>query len=169
MLHDDQSREGVRCLEDDFFDWFESADAEEPGVRTLDGFLEELARADPLPGGFDPEKSLADFREKYAAFLEPQKEGEQKSRMSRRAFFAVAAVRVSMITAQALGVDIFGFFGRWTNETFTFTNSADKAGYQGRERFYPLEEGETAEFSSLDEALEAFRINLSLVPHWFPD
>ncbi|WP_279380540.1 hypothetical protein [Oscillibacter sp. CU971] len=29
MLHDDRNREEVRCLEDDFFDWFETADAEE--------------------------------------------------------------------------------------------------------------------------------------------
>lgn len=172
MLHDDQSREEVRRLEDDFFDWFETADAEELEGGTLDGFLEELERVDPLPGSFDPEKSLAGFHEKYAAFLDPQKEEKRKGRMSRRAFFAVAAVvavLASMVTAQALGVDIFGFFGRWTNETFTFTNSADKAGYQERERFYPLEEGETAEFSSLDEALEAFRINLPLAPRWFPE
>ncbi|WP_297301912.1 hypothetical protein [uncultured Oscillibacter sp.] len=174
MLHDDRNRDEVRQLEDDFFDWFETAEAEEFEDGTLEGFLEELERADPLPGGFDPEKSLAGFHEKYAALLNPQKEEKRKSRISRRAFFAVAAVvavLASIVTAQALGVDIFGFFGRWTNETFTFTNSADKAGYQerGRERFYPLEEGETAEFPSLDEALEAFWINLPLVPHWFPE
>ena len=172
MLHDDRNREEVRRLEDDFFDWFETADAEELEGGTLDGFLEELERVDPLPGSFDPEKSLAGFHEKYATFLDPQKEEKRKGRMPRQAFFAaaaVAAVLACMITAQALGVDIFGFFGRWTNETFTFTNSADKAGYQGRKLFYPFEEGETAKFSSLDEALEAFQINLPLVPHWFPE
>lgn len=172
MLHDDRNRDEVRQLEDDFFDWFETADAEEFEDGTLDGFLEELERADPLPGGFDPKKSLADFHEKYAALLNPQKVETRKSRMSRRAFFAVAAVvavLASMVTAQALGVDIFGFFGRWTDERFTFTGSEDEAGYQERDRWYPLEEGETAEFSSLDEALEAFRINLPLVPHWFPE
>lgn len=41
---------------------------------------------------------------------------------------AVAAALASMMTAQALGVDIFGFFGRWTNEVFTFVNLPDKAG-----------------------------------------
>lgn len=172
MLHDDRNRDEVRQLEDDFFDWFETADAEEFEDGTLDGFLEELERADPLPGGFDPERSLADFHEKYAALLNPQKVETRKSRISRRAFFAVAAVvavLASMVTAQALGVDIFGFFGRWTDERFTFTGLEDEAGYQEKERSYFLEEGETAEFSSLDEALEAFRINLPLVPHWFPE
>lgn len=172
MLHDDRNREEVRQLEDDFFDWLETADAEELESGTLDGFLEELERVDPLPGGFDPERSLADFHEKYAAFLEPQSRGRRQNRMSRRAFWAVAAViavLASMVTVQAFGMDIFGFFGRWTDEQFTFTGSADKAGYQEKDRNYPFAEGETAEFSTLDEALEAFRINLPLVPHWFPE
>ena len=172
MLHDDRNREEVRQLEDDFFDWLETADAEELESGTLDGFLEELERVDPLPGGFDPERSLAGFHEKYAAFLEPQSRGRRQNRMPRRAFWAVAAViavLASMVTVQAFGVDIFGFFGWWTDEQFTFTGSADKAGYQEKDRNYPFEEGETAEFSSLDEALEAFRINLPLVPHWFPE
>ena len=159
-------------MEDDFFDWLETADAEELESGTLDGFLEELERVDPLPGGFDPERSLAGFHEKYAAFLEPQSRGRRQNRMSRRAFWAVAAViavLASMVTVQAFGMDIFGFFGRWTDERFTFTGSADKAGYQEKDRNYPFAEGETAEFSTLDEALEAFRINLPLVPHWFPE
>lgn len=172
MLHDDRNREEVRQLEDDFFDWLETADAEELESGTLDGFLEELERVDPLPGGFDPERSLADFHEKYAALLEPQSRGRRQNRMSRRAFWAVAAViavLASMVTVQAFGVVIFGFFGRWTDEQFTFTGSANKAGYQEKDRNYPFAEGETAEFSTLDEALEAFRINLPLVPHWFPE
>ena len=172
MLHDDRNREEIRQLEDDFFDWLETADAEELESGTLDGFLEELERVDPLPGGFDPERSLAGFHEKYAALLEPQSRGRRQNRMSRRAFWAVAAViavLASMVTVQAFGMDIFGFFGRWTDEQFTFTGSADKAGYQEKDRNYPFAEGETAEFSTLDEALDAFRINLPLVPHWFPE
>ena len=47
MLHDERSREEIRRLEDDFFDWFEAADAEELEDGTLDGFLEELERMDP--------------------------------------------------------------------------------------------------------------------------
>ena len=171
MFRDERNREEVRRLEDDFFDWFETADAEELEDGTLDGFLEELERAEPLPGGFDPEKSLEDFHAKYAALLEPQRGEKRQNHISRRAFFAaaVAAVLVSMVTAQALGVDIFGFFGRWTDDIFTFTGSADEAGYQGRNRWYPLEEGESAKFSSLDEALTEFQIDLPLAPKWFPE
>lgn len=170
MLHDERSREEIRRLEDDFFDWFEAADAEELEDGTLDGFLEELERVDPLPGGFDPQKSLADFHEKYAALLEPQKEEKRQNHRSRRVFFAVAAVAAvlaSMVTAQALGVDIFGFFGRWTDDIFTLTSSADKAGYQ--KRFYPMGEGESIKYSSLEEALRAFQIDMPLVPRWFPE
>lgn len=172
MLRNERNCEEIRRLEDDFFDWFEAADAEELEDGTLDGFLEELERAEPLPGGFDPQKSLADFHEKYAAFLEPQREEKRQNHISRRAFFAaaaVAAVLASMMTAQALGVDIFGFFGRWTDDIFTFTDSPDEAGYQERNRWYPLEEGESAKFSSLDEALTEFQIDLPLVPKWFPE
>lgn len=159
-------------MEDDFFDWLETADAGEFEDGTLEGFLEELERLDPLPSGFDPERSLADFHEKYAALLAPQSRGRRQNRMSRRAFWAVAAViavLASMVTVQAFGMDIFGFFGRWTDERFTFTGSADEAGYQEKERNYPLEEGETAEYSSLDEALREFQIDLPLVPRWFPE
>lgn len=170
MLHDERSREEVRRLEDDFFDWFEAADAEELEDGTLDGFLEELERVDPLPGGFDPQKSLADFHEKYAALLEPQKEEKRQNHRSRRVFFAVAAVAAvltSMVTAQAFGVDIFGFFGRWTNDIFTLTSSADKAGYQ--KRFYPMEEGQTTTYSSLRDALDDFQLDLPLFPFWIPE
>ena len=170
MLHDDRNRDEVRQLEDDFFDWFETADAEELEDGTLDGFLEELERMDPLPGGFDPQKSLADFHEKYAALLNPQKVETRKSRISRRAFFAVAAVvavLASMVTAQAFGVDIFGFFGRWTDERFTFTGSEGEAGYQ--KRFYPMEEGQTTTYSSLRDALDDFQLDLPLFPFWIPE
>lgn len=170
MLRDERNREEVRRLEDDFFDWFETADAEELEDGTLDGFLEELERADPLPGGFDLQKSLADFHEKYAALLEPQREEKRQNHISRRAFFAaaaVAAVLVSMVTAQALGVDIFGFFGRWTDDIFTLTSSADKAGYQ--KRFYPMEVGETTTYSSLRDALDDFQLDLPLFPFWIPE
>lgn len=170
MLRDERNREEVRRLEDDFFDWFETADAEELENGTLDGFLEELERADPLPGDFDPQKSLADFHEKYAALLEPQKEEKRQNHISRRVFFAVAAVAAvlaSMVTAQAFGVDIFGFFGRWTNDIFTLTSSADKAGYQ--KRFYPMEVGETTTYSSLRDALDDFQLDLPLFPFWIPE
>ena len=170
MRHDERSHEEIRWLEDDFFDWFEAADAEELEDGTLDGFLEELERMDPLPGGFDPQKSLADFHEKYAALLEPQKEEKRRNHISRRVFFAVAAVAAvlaSMVTAQAFGVDIFGFFGRWTNDIFTLTSSADKAGYQ--KRFYPMEEGQTTTYSSLRDALDDFQLDLPLFPFWIPE
>jgi hypothetical protein len=103
MLHDDRNREEVRQLEDDFFDWLETADAEELESGTLDGFLEELERVDPLPGGFDPERSLADFHEKYAALLEPQSRGRRQNRMSRRAFWAVAAVIAVLASMVTIG------------------------------------------------------------------
>ena len=170
MLHDERSREEIRRLEDDFFDWFEAADAEELEDGTLDGFLEELERMDPMPGDFDPQKSLADFHEKYAALLEPQKEEKRQNHISRRAFFAVAAVAAvlaSMVTAQAFGVDIFGFFGRWTDDIFTLTSAADKAGYQ--KRFYPMEEGQTTTYSSLRDALDDFQLDLPLFPFWIPE
>lgn len=172
MRYDERNREEVRQLEDDFFDWFETADADAFEDGTLDGFLEELEQADPLPGDFDPQKSLEDFHQKYAAFLEPQKEEKRQNRLLRRTFFAVAAVAAvlaSMVTAQALGLDIFGFFGKWTDDVFTLTDSADKAGYQEQKRNYPLAEGESATFPSLDLVLKAFEVDLPLVPQWFPD
>lgn len=80
---------------------------------------------------------------------------------------AVAAVLASMVIAQAFGVDIFDFFGRWTDDIFTLTSSADKAGYQ--KQFYPMEEGQTTTYSSLSMALEDFHLDLPLFPFWIPE
>jgi len=47
MLHDDRNREEAHLLEEDFFDWFETADAEGFEKGPLDGCLKEAGAGGP--------------------------------------------------------------------------------------------------------------------------
>lgn len=65
-----------------------------------------------------------------------------------------------MVTAQALGYDLFGIIARWTEETFHFSipasteTSASPSG--------------DAEYKGLQEALDAYGITEAVVPKWYP-
>ena len=72
---------------------------------------------------------------------------------------------VTMISAQAFGVDIFGFFAHWTNEIFYFSNSPNQP---HPAKFYPLKVGESAKYESIEKALSEFQIEAALVPSWYP-
>lgn len=73
---------------------------------------------------------------------------------------------MTMISAQAFGVDIFAFFARWTDDIFFFSNEETKV---LETRNYPMAEGESAEYKSIDEALTAFNVDSPFSPSWIPD
>lgn len=71
----------------------------------------------------------------------------------------------AMVTAQAAGVDVFGAMARWTEDIFSFgqippdSKVSDNLG------------GETAgqEFSSLQEAFDAYGMTEVHEPGWLPN
>lgn len=151
----------------------------------LDAILGELNVIAPLDYQVDGKKSLARFYEKNSDILKlsnavevPQQNEKTNSakilRFPVRKLAVVAATIVimlaSMVTAQAFGVDVFGYLARWTSDVFYFAedpeyNPVEEATVQ----VYPMEEGESQKFDSLDTAVAAFGISAPIVPHWFPE
>ncbi len=157
-------------LAEDFADWLSDMDAENFDEETLDAFLEELDRQDPLSLSFDVHASLEAFHEKFSPLFaaqsgEPVPRERGKRRLFLRAVTAAATIAVmlaSMMTAQAFGLDVFGFFASWTNDIFFFSKNQEAP-------VYPLAEGESAEFDTIEDALSAFNIDTPMAPSWYPD
>lgn len=151
----------------------------------LNGILNELDTIAPMKVQFDAEASLKNFYEKNAYLLKdaPGEESDSENpvnggrihfRIPIRKLAVVAATIVimlaSMMTAQAVGIDVFGYFARWTDDVFYFMkDTADSPIEEAKVHVYPMEIGESQEFESLEAAVEAFGISAPIVPHWFPE
>lgn len=163
----------------EFTDWYFSASPEDFDEGVLDAYLEEMDKLSPLKNSFDSQASLEKFHKRFSSLFEEQKTTlapettQSPVRKSRRHFgrlatvaATVAAMMLTMISAQAFGVDIFGFFANWTNETFFFSGGTNQT---QQTKSYPLAIGESAEYESLEAALFEFQIDSVLVPSWFPE
>ena len=89
--------------------------------------------------------------------------------LAHRMFPIVAALVIfmaSLVTVQALGIDIFGIMARWTSEVFHF---ADTAIPYAVVQTNPLAEGEVKVYDTLQEAVDDFGIDVPLVPTVLPE
>lgn len=73
----------------------------------------------------------------------------------------IAIVFSMLLTAQAVGYDVFGVLGRWTDTVFHFGNNTTERIIQP--------ETSSAELSELYETLIANNISVGLAPTWIPD
>lgn len=162
----------------EFTDWYFSVSPEDFDEELLDAYLEEMDKLSPMKGSFDSQASLERFHERFPSLFEEQRTDptpeptqspapKSHRRFGRLATVAatIAAMMVTMISAQAFGVDIFGFFAHWTNEIFYFSESPNQP---HPAKFYPLAVGESAKYDSIEEALSEFQIEAALVPSWYP-
>lgn len=76
----------------------------------------------------------------------------------------IAVVFMSMIVAQAAGVDIFGSLARWTEETFHFNGGDSTPAADGTR---PQVEDET--YLAIQAEVDKLCIDVPVVPTWFPD
>ena len=76
----------------------------------------------------------------------------------------IAVVFMSMIVAQAAGVDIFGSLARWTEETFHFNGGDSTPAADGTR---PQVEDET--YLAIQAEVDKLGIDIPVVPTWFPD
>lgn len=76
----------------------------------------------------------------------------------------IAVVFMSMIIAQAAGVDIFGSLARWTEETFHFNGGDSTPAADGTR---PQVEDET--YLAIQAEVDKLGIDVPVVPTWFPD
>ena len=75
----------------------------------------------------------------------------------------IAVVFMSMIAAQATGVDIFGSLARWTEETFHFNGGDSTPAADGTR---PQVEDET--YLAIQAEVDKLDIDVPVVPTWFP-
>lgn len=132
-------------------------------------YLDVLDEKDPLPFEIDPEEALANFRKKYGPLLEqaapaPRRRRLRSPRLLTKVVTAFAAVLVcGSMLAQAYGVNIWGMVAHLTSETFHLemaeTHYAEVA-------VYPIAQGESATYDTLQDAVSAFGITDLLAPSW---
>lgn len=89
--------------------------------NVISAYLDALERKSPMPEYPDAETSYGRFKKKLQSINHSQSM-KHNHRISRRALtvFIAAVLVLCLLTAQALGADIFGKLARWTADTFSF-------------------------------------------------
>lgn len=166
-------------LQDELADLLFQTSEEDIDSDELNALLDALEELDPMPedGVPDTEESLARFHERYASLFSPEDPIAEISespaeKHSRRLTFKFAVIAAAMVfllgsvAAQAFGLNVFGAIARWSAETFQMRS--EEIPY-ATIRTNPLEEGETAYYDTLQDAVDAFGITEPLVPQWVPE
>lgn len=179
--HPAQDEAQIERLQDQFVDLLYPSDGGEIDVEALDALLEQMEAVSPLPASLstDPEEGLERFRRRYASVIEasdagaaeerppvPEKRHSKKPFVRMLAIAAVVILLLSTVTAQAFGVNVFAAIARWTSEIFRLDGGSTP---YAMVTVRPLEEGETAAYDTLEEAVEAFGIEAPLVPKEIPE
>lgn len=157
-------------LVDEMADKWDAMDEENFDSRVIDAYLQALEEKAPLT--IDTEASLEAFREKHAHLFEqvgsavsdikPRARRGRHLRVMRLIAATLAVMLGCMITAQALGFDVFGTIARWTDEIFHFSTPAQTE--SGHVSSAPA----GSEYSNLKEALGAYGITELVAPGWYP-
>ena len=159
-------------LIDELADKWDAMDDKDFDPELIDAYLEKLDKTGPLASDFNAENSLAAFQEKPSLLLEqmepalkpsdtiPRQRLHSRFRAARLIATVVVVTLACMVTAQALGYNVFEVIARWTEETFRFTTPA-----QTETGAAPSGD---KEYKDLKEALDAFGITESVAPTWYP-
>lgn len=153
------------ALTDALADMWDAADELTYSEDWMEQCLEKLEHTGEAAPDFDVEASLANFLDQHSHIVEcaSEKAGRKASRWKSRTAIAAAAVLVmlgSMVTAQALGLDVFGAIARWTDETFRFHASAEGNGLSAG----GIPEDVSGTYETLEAALAACGIDETTIP-----
>ena len=174
----------IERLPDEYTALLRRAASGDIDLELTQAYLDAMDEKEPIPFALEETATYERFAEKHAAMLEEldrpvqsmelhaseqQRPVEKRSRGALRRTIPVAAAAAlilgTMISAQAMGVDVFGKIARWTEETFHFS-SVEQAAVITK---YPLAEGERMTFETLEDAVDAFGITAPIVPKRIPD
>ena len=154
-------------------------DAAHMDADRLAACLKLLQERAPVAQTYDPEASWQEFSHRHALIMSAdaaEEGGESESnahnrtkntqhKTIRRRVILIAAIIVlllgAMVTAQATGMDVFGAFARWTEETFHFTTTENAAALA------PAEQTDV-DFEELVAEFEALGAPRELVLTWVP-
>ena len=125
----------------------------------------------PETAGKTVQEARRDFRKHYMPKENTENAPASKSRVVfptwlRRVATVAAVLAIFMVittSVNAFGYDLWGKVATWSQEFFHFEDET-----QGTEGSEPDVDDET-EYSSLQDALNAYRIEQRLAPQWFPD
>ena len=165
-------------LRDELADFLDTMAEETFDQVRLDEILAALDEVEPITDLPDTEERLAELHRKHAhqfdileretAESSPLKRTDRKRRKFTK-LLPLVAVLVVLITVSASAFSlqgIFDLFTRWTSDIF-MVGGEDAP--HATITLHPLEEGEEAEYDSLQEALDAFGIKEPLAPTWVPE
>ena len=175
----------IEQLTDEYTALLQRAASGDIDLELTRAYLDAMDEKDPIPFALEETATYERFAEKHAAMLEElnrpvqsmelhtseqQRPVEKHSRgvLRRVVPVAVAAALMlgTMISAQAMGFDVFGKIARWTEETFHFSSVRQTPAVVTK---YPLAEGEQMTFETLEDAIDAFGITEPVVPKWIPE
>ena len=144
----------------------------------VDSYLAALDEKAPLEEDFNVERSWEKFRSQHGIFFDEgaltksatvQRKSHPfcfRKRVARAAVVAAIIAVFSMLCAQAAGFDVLGAIGRWSEETFRFSipSSSVPPTVQNDNLFTTPKE-----YTSLQEAFNAYSITEPLAPTWVPE
>ena len=175
----------IEQLTDEYTALLQRAASGNIDLDLMQAYLDAMDEKDPIPFALEEPATYEQFAEKHAAMLEEldrpvqsmklhtseqQRPVEKHSRGVLRRVVPVAAAAAlvlgTMISAQALGFDVFGKIARWTEETFHFSSARQTSAVGTK---YPLAEGEQMTFETLEDAVDAFGITAPIIPKRIPD
>ena len=162
-------------LTDVLTEMWDAADDFTYSAAEIDACLEEIEQIEAAPE-FDVDASLNRFLDKHSRLVECASRTSEKNRpnASRRKPSVAAAVAIlvvlgSLVTAQALGIDVFGAIARWTNETFRFAASSQNDDTLNTDILNSNSHSPDGEYGSLQEALDAVGIDQNVRLQHLPD
>lgn len=162
-------------LTDALTDMWDATDDLSYSIDWMDECLERIEKIENAPD-FDADASLEKFLGKHSRLVECASRASESSRtkISRwkspvAAVVAILAVLGSMVTVQAVGIDVFGAIARWTNETFRFAASSQNDDTLNTDILNSNSHSPDGEYGSLQEALDACGIGQNVRLQHLPD
>lgn len=162
-------------LTDALTDMWDTTDDITYSTAWMDECLKQLDQIEDAPE-FDVDASLNNFLSKHSRLVECASRTSENSRPKTSrwkspvaAVVAILVVLGSMVTAQALGIDVFGAIARWTNETFHFATSSQNGDTFNTDIQNSNSYSPDGEYGSLQEALDACGIDQNVSPQQLPD
>lgn len=161
----------TEALLDELMELTEAAANGDVDLEKIDAYLNALDEKDPLPFEIDTEAALTDFHNKHGLLIKESRATHRRHLKTKRTASKIAAAIAivcvtSSLVAEACGIDVFGTIARWTSEVFHFGQNETPYAEVGN---YPIEIGETKEYDTVQDAIDALEIAAPLVPAWIPE
>ena len=158
-------------LTDALADMWDAADDFTYSAAEMDACLEKIEQTEVAPE-FDVDASLNRFLDRHSRLAECASRTSKKSRPNTSRWkpaIAVLVVLGSLVTVQAVGIDVFGAIARWTNETFRFAASSQNDDTLNTDILNSNSHSPDGEYGSLQEALDAVGIDQNVRLQHLPD